>query len=289
MRWIAVALWAFVALACTAALGVAGAKAGRWPEEAHLLGHLALCGGIAAATAWTMPGTMARRAAAGVVAGLALGGAIEAVQHGFHPVWREAAFDMGIDLLSAVAGTLVVGRLSSGPGHVASAILHPLIIVPAGLALALGLPWTLAVVAAGVPAVGAWLAGVAGGHFTDADVSQRPQRAPLVAVGMLSLVGFLAFAHTGPDPVRTLSYVLLAGGVLGSALTLGGLKVSGHVAIPAALALWAMHVEPRAAQWWFGAALLLSWARWTAGRHRPHELVAAWLLAGATLAVHGPW
>ncbi len=282
MRWIGIALWTAFALAATGAMGLAGAKAGRWPEELHLLGHLALCGGIAAATAWTVPGSPTRRAGAGLAAGLLLGAGIEVVQARFHPVLREAAFDMGIDLLSALAGTLAVGRLDPGPGHLTSAVLHPQAVVAAGLAFALGLPWTLAALLAGLPAVALWLSGVAGGRFTDADVSHRPQRTPLVAVGLLSATAFLALAHGGPPEVQGLARVLLLGGLLGAVLTVGGLKVSGHVAIPAALALWAMHVEPRAALGWLGAAALLSWARWTAGRHQPHEVAAAWLLAATT-------
>ena len=97
MRWVWAIGWMAAALLATAAMGMAGAVPGRWPEEMHLLGHIVLCGGCSAAVAFASTGSDTRRATVGLVAGLLLGAAIEVVQMGWQPNW-EVVHDLGIDL-----------------------------------------------------------------------------------------------------------------------------------------------------------------------------------------------
>lgn len=282
LRWGVAVLWAGAALLATAALGLSGAKVGRWPEGMHLLGHLVLCGGAAVGVASATGGSAPRRAAWGVAAGIALGVTIELVQARVHPAWGEAGFDLAVDTLAAVAGALLWGGRREGPGHVASAVLHPLVVVPLGLWMAIGPAQTTLAVACMVPPALVWATGVHRHWWSDPDLSQRTQRGPLFLLGCIGMLAWYALADGAGRSVA--GPAVLAAGV-GTAVTVAGLKVSGHVAIPAVLGMWAWHHgELRAAQGFLGAALLLSWARWVARRHRRREVLAAWALGAATVA-----
>ena len=295
MRWLA-GLWVIVALAATAGLGAVGTFAGHWPEGAHLVGHIGLCGGFAALVAASAPGTATSRATTALVAAVAFGAAIELVQLRYGPPWSEVVFDLGVDALGAVAGILAwaearrPARRPEAVGHVVSAVLHPLGIAPLALGagiLAAGGMWptvamwlTIAAVCLG-PAIALWGVGIWRGWWSDADLSRRRDRGPLFAVGCAGTVAFVLAATWGPDPVPTIALGAVAGAILGTLVTLAGLKVSGHVAIPVALALL-VGPHPRLAGLLIGVGLLLSWARVAAGRHQVVEVGAGW---GIALAV----
>lgn len=278
MRYLAW-IWVAAALLATAWMGAAGARVGTWPEACHLLGHLVLCGGAA----W-----LAGRAGeswVGAATGIGLGAAIELVQLPHGQTWIEASYDLGVDVVAALLGALVADH-GERAGHLASAVLHPLLVAPLGLAAAVyvvardvptAFGWTLVAAACLGPAVGLWVVGTTGGWWSDADVSRRADRGPLFAAGVTCALGFLLVAHRAPPPIPHLALVAAACATLGTALTRMGLKVSGHVAIPATLGL--LVAPSRIAVPLLAAALLLSWARVAARRHRPVEVVAAWLLA----------
>ncbi|MCA9489689.1 MAG: hypothetical protein KC621_07185 [Myxococcales bacterium] len=274
-------LWVTAALLATAWMGAAGTQVGTWPEGYHLLGHLVLCGGAAFLAG------RSRDTVLGVVVGVGLGAAIEIVQLPNGQSWIEASYDLGVDVVAALLGALMADR-GERSGHLASAVLHPLLIAPVGLAAAVyvvardaweAIGWTLVAAACLGPAVGLWVVGTTGGWWSDADVSRRAERGPLFAAGVVCAVGFLLVAHRAPAPVPHLALVAAGCAALGALLTRLGLKVSGHVAIPAALGL--LVAPSRIAVPLLAAALLLSWARVAARRHRPVEIVAAWLVAAA--------
>jgi hypothetical protein len=281
---------AVATLGVTSALGLAGAKAGRWPEWMHLAGHLGLCGGMAFATAWATTGSVRRKMGAGLAAGMALGLAIEWVQAGVYPTWREALYDLGVDAVACWGGVLLWGWRQPEVGHGASAGLHPLVVGPLGIVAVVGPSWTALLALCLAPAIAAWLTGLADGRLSDGDVSVREERGPLFLVGTTSGLAFLSLASLGDVQVQLLGWVLAVGAVLGTAVTAAGFKVSGHVGIPVALGLWAAALEERVAVPLLLVALMLSWARTCCGRHRPVEVGGAWVMglvltAGVMLVV----
>jgi len=278
MRGVAVLGWCATALVATAMLGVVGAKAGPFPEWGHLLGHIVLCGGTSLGAAAALQGSVRRRALGGLLAGVGLGLAIEVVQARFHPVWSEATYDLAIDALGAWVGLLLWGRGRPAVSHLASAVLHPLVVGPVGIAAVVGPRWTVLLALCLLPALAAWVSGVRDGRLSDADVSLREERGPLFLVGTCSGVAFLLLASLGGAAVQSLGWLLTLGAVLGTSVTAAGFKVSGHVGIPVVLGLWAWAHDARAAVPLLGAALLMSWARPAAGRHRPVEVGGAWAL-----------
>ncbi|MEZ4239587.1 MAG: hypothetical protein R3F59_26210 [Myxococcota bacterium] len=288
--------WVATALVATAVLGVSGAMPGRWPEQAHLVGHLGLCGVLAALVAASVPGPAVRRAAVGLAATVAFGAAIEAIQLRYHPHWTEVVYDLLTDGIGACAGLLAWAHLGGrgrreAVGHLLSAALHPLWVAPVGLAMAtyagersggVAVRWMGVAGLCLAPAIGLWGLGVARRWWSDADLSRRTDRAGLFAVGCASLVAFGGIAAArGPDAVGVLAALAVSGAVLGTLLTVGGLKVSGHVAIPAALGLATALWSWRGPWLLLAVAVLLTWARPAAGRHQRREVAAAWALAAA--------
>jgi hypothetical protein len=299
MRWLAALVWVGIALGATALLGVVAVTAGPIPEWGHLVGHVVLCGGLAAMLAWR--GSSIGSALVALAGAEAFGLAIEIVQLRVVRFSSDTLFDLGMDAFGACLGVAAVGtvRRDAAPdlGHALSVALHPLVVAPIGVlavvyaaqrSVGAAILWTGAAVVCLLPAVGLWVAGVAGGWWTDADLSPRAERAPLFVAGCAGALAFAALAYVGPGPVAALAAVTLLGALLGAALTRAGLKVSGHVAIPVALALLLAPFSVRGPIPLLGVAVVLSWARLASGRHRAIEVAAAWLLAascaGAALA-----
>jgi hypothetical protein len=321
LGWIA-AGWAATALTATVVLGVSGAVPGRWPEEAHVLGHLGLCGALALLLAESagragcgstadrlspsgphpnplpegegVSASPARAAGLALAATVLFGAAIEAIQLRHEPHWTEVAYDLLTDGLGATLGLAAWAHLDRARrepvGHLLSAVLHPLWIAPLGLAMILyaaersggtAARWTAAAAACLVPAIALWAFGIARRWWSDADLSRRADRTGLYAVGCASAAAFAILALRGPDPVLALGGLCAAGAVLGAAITVAGLKVSGHVAIPAALGLAMISWSARGPWLLLAVAVALSWARVAAGRHRRVEVAAGWALAAA--------
>jgi hypothetical protein len=282
------ALWVATALVATALLGTAAIDPGPLPEIGHLAGHLLLCGGLAWMVA-TFTGSSAGPAVA-LAAATAFGAAIELVQILTAPPTWNTLFDLGMDLLGATLGVgawAAMDRERHEPvGHLISAALHPLWIAPVGFfALAAvrqgardGLWWTMGAAVAMAPAVAAWAVGIARGWWVDADLSRRDQRPPLFAAGVAGVVA-LALVARGTSMATSSGLVALGAGI-GTAMTVAGWKISGHVAIPAALGLLLAPSAPKEGGWFLAAAAVLAVARVAAGRHHRAEVAA-----GAALAV----
>jgi hypothetical protein len=293
LRWVSVALWAAAALASTAALGVVGAQAGPWPEWAHLLGHLVLCGGCAAMVAMASRGSDTVRASVGLAAGVILGVAIEVLQVGFQPGF-EVIHDLALDLTGASAGILAWGSLhparAYSVGHVLSWALHPVWLAPValfGLAYAAArdehaaLRFALTALVCLVPGIAVWLLGWRLGWWSDPDLSVRTERPSLFAVGMLGALTFVWLVADEDPALQRLSLLGTAAASIGVLATALGLKLSGHVVIPAAIGLGMVAFSHRGPLLLLGPALVLSWARIVADRHHWIEVLAAWLLAAA--------
>ena len=269
------------------------ASIGLWPEEFHLVAHFLVCGGVALLVAEIGHGLgrpIANSVFGGLVTGIAVGLGIEVVQYLDHPPpFRENLYDLAVDAWSVGCGlalwSLRNGRLREYVGHVLSALFHPLWVAPLGFAVTLfaatrdlqtSAEWTLIAIACLLPCVIVWAVGVGLHWFSDADVSQGVQRPPLLAIGLAGLGVLAALTLTGPESASLAASAAFVGTLGGMALTMSGLKVSGHVAIPVALGILVAAWSPRAAGLLVAVAILLSWARYAAHRHWPSEVAAAW-------------
>lgn len=287
-------VWVIVALAATWGLGWIGAVAGHWPEGVHLVGHLGLCAGLAAFVALASSGSPWQRATAALGATLLFGIAIEVLQLRYSPPWPEVALDLVLDLIGASLGiglwSTADTRRAEPVGHLISAVLHPVVVAPMGFGIAVlagpdrlglidGLSWMGLAVLCLSPALIFWGLGIGASWWSDADLSRRDERAPLFVVGCAGALCFVLCTLDAPAPVHQLAVTAGAGAILGTAATTAGLKVSGHVTIPAALGLVVLPWSERGAGLLLGVALVLSWARVSAGRHQPVEVAAGWGLA----------
>lgn len=299
MSRLGIVVWVLAALAATALLGVAGANAGRWPEWMHLLGHLVLCGGLSLGVCAIYRGSDTARAVAGFVAGLSLGAAIEIVQVGWQP-GLEVLHDLALDSTGSALGVILWGHRpperANAVGHVMSWVFHPVWLAPLALfALAYAaardegaaVRFALAAMGCLVPAISAWLLGWWLGWWSDPDISVRTERPALFALGMLGAVAFTGWLSGEEEVLQRLALVGTIAAALGVLATLLGLKVSGHVAIPAAIGFGMVAFSQRGPLLLFGPALVLSWARVVADRHRWFEVAAAWLLAALLGAAVG--
>ncbi|MBX2797882.1 MAG: hypothetical protein KTR31_09445 [Myxococcales bacterium] len=187
---------------------------------------------------------------------------------------------------------------TTSAGHALSAALHPVGVAPLGFGavvyaatrdLSATMAWTAIAAACAGPALATWLWGIHRGWWTDADVSQRQQRPGLFVLGCSCLASlWLVAAWSGPPVVERLASASVLAATAGTAITLAGFKVSGHVAIPVALAALAWPTSPAATALLLTVAAVLSWARLAATRHQPAEVLGGWLLAAACAAVVGP-
>jgi hypothetical protein len=192
----------------------------------------------------------------------------------------------------------MAGLALSGHPEVGRALgvwLHPAAVVPIGLAGAhyagtrdprASLAWAAVAIACWLPAAAAWAIGTRLGRFTDADLVDRRERPALFALACGSAALYaLVTRWDAPPPVVVLADGMLAGALAVTVVTTAGFKVSGHVAVPALLAVAVVPWSARGPLLLLGVALLLSWARVRAGVHRPIEVAGAWALAAAALTV----
>lgn len=292
MRWLVLG-WVGATLVATAVLGVAGTKAGPLPEWGHEVGHLVLCGGLAAMICVATPGGAVRRATGALVGVGLFGAAIELIQLSHRPGVGDVSFDLGMDLVGGAVGvalwSMFAGR-TVDVGHLLSVVFHPLVVAPLGLAavvvgsgqtMAEAVRWTAVGAVCVAPAIGWWALGLGRRWWTDPDVSRRTDRRTMFLLGCVGMAVFQILALSGPPAVSDLAVGILVGTVIGTAMTVSGLKVSGHVAIPAMLGLSAGSLPL------IGVAVVLSWARVAAGRHRPVEVGVAWILAALAMSVVG--
>jgi hypothetical protein len=311
-----VALAAFTFVACAFALDRAHLPEGSLAaalmhaEIAHLVAHSVLYGGLAALIArWRFPAdsldagrvALARRALGAALVFLAVAAAQEGVQalSRGRPPCREELFDLGVDVVGATLGLIAWSRADRRRIYpVARAIgvvLHPAFVGPvgvfavtwaAGRDLRAALAWTALATLAAFPVAAVWAMGLRRGWFRDADLSVRRERPPFLAVACVAALGLALIVHAfdAPAAVRDLCLAgALATGLV-TAVTLAGLKVSGHVAVPVGAFALLLRDSPRAVWPFAVAAVALSWARVREGRHTPREVAGAWGLAGASAA-----
>lgn len=279
-------------------------------ELAHLAVHALLFGLLAAAlSAWIVPGPQGsseRAVRARAVLALAyfvgvvgLRQGVQLLVHGGRP-GAEAAFELSLD---GVAGALgAVGWALADPAgarRIARALgwlFHPALVAPVGF-FALcwtrmgsaheALRWTLLVALFEAPAIAFWLVGLRRAQFSDADVSIRKERLPLLAFGAscaLGLVGVCVALHA-PRIVVSAAVGAMVGALLATAITRWGLKLSGHVAVAAGAAFALLPDAPRGALVFALMALILVWARVRDERHKPLEVVAGFVLAALVAGV----
>lgn len=280
-------------------------------ELMHLIAHSLLYGGLAALIAsWRFPAgaldaggkTLRRRALEAALCFLAVAVAQEATQalgRG-RLLGREEFFDLGVDIVGAALGLIVwslADRRRVYPvARALGVVLHPAFVGPVGVFAVtwaasrdshVGVAWTGAAALAVLPVAGVWALGLRRGWFGDADLSVRAERPPFLAVACVAAVGFAWAVHTldAPPAVRDLCLAGVVATGLVTAVTLAGLKVSGHVAVPVGTLALLLRDSPRAVWPFAAAALALSWARVREGRHTPREVVGAWGLAGASAAL----
>ena len=285
--------WAAVTVVMAAGLSAGyGPNVGHLPEGFHLFGHVVLFGVLAAALARDD-----RRCAEAALAWvLVAGGLVEVAQMAASHSWtpREALYDGMVDGLAGMAGLVVGGR--TGIATALGRWLHPALVFPIGLIgtfyaaerhLGSAFGWALCGIVCVLPAAVGWVVGVRRGWFSDADLVAREERPALFALGCASAALFAAVVHGlgAPADVIGVADGIAVAAVAMTALTVAGLKVSGHVAVSLLLAVAIAPWSTRGPLLFVASASLLSWARVRAGVHKPVEVTGAWLLAAAALAL----
>ena len=212
----------------------------------------------------------------------------------------ETLWDFGVDglggALGLIAWTLVDGararRVARGLGWV----FHPITVAPLGFFVLCwsrtGSPrtaaaWCVFASLFEVPPVVFWLIGLRGARFSDADVSVRHERMPLLACAAVSALLLLAstWAVGAPRVVFTSAVGAMVGALLATAITRWGLKLSGHVAVAVAPAVGLVPESPRAAYLFAMVALILIWARVRDRRHTPREVLAGLVVAALVAGI----
>jgi membrane-associated phospholipid phosphatase len=271
-------LWVLAAVGAAAVLAATGAGA-RLPEAGHWLGHAVLFG--------LPPAVLAARGvrpAAAVGVGLGAGAAVELAQMLGSGRWLggEAAFDLALDAVVAMAGALATG----GPraARALGAWLHPGVVLAivvvgrlrehpeaAGAALLAG--------ATVLPAVAAWLGAVATGR-ADVDLVRPEARRLPFLLGAAAVPGLLwAGTVSGAlSPARAVALGAATAGFVGA--TLLGAKPSGHVGAAVVAAGLLADVAPRGAWLLIGVAALLAVARVRAGVHTPAQVLGGAAITG---------
>jgi hypothetical protein len=256
---------------------------GHLPDAAHIAGHVAIFGIMAAAL---LPWTGAHGALGAVMAaglGLEL---VQAYAVGLLFV-DEALFDLGVDLVSGALG-LVLTR-DRAAADALGGWLHPALVGPAALygigrtvlgGRADGLAFAGLVLVCFAPAVAAWLGGVAVGWFESIELRERARRPPLFLVAVVcSVASWRAVVAVWPGPLESVAFGVVLAVVAVTAITTAGFKISGHVGGAVLSAVAVAPWSQRGAVVLVGAGLALSWARVRARCHTPREVVGAWLLA----------
>jgi len=274
-------------------------------EIAHLTLHALVFGLLAAALSACIPAGRALGRGRAAIA-LAYFVAVVAARQGVQLVLpggrigAEEALELSVD---GVAGALgAVGWAICDPAgarRVARALgwlFHPAIVAPLGFfaltwsrigSAEAAARWTALVALFEAPAVAVWLIGLFRARFSDADVSLRHERLPLLALGALCALGLVAAALVLDAPRIVVSSAIgaMIGALLATAITHWGLKLSGHVAVAAGAAFALLPDAPRGALVFALVALILVWARVKGERHKPVEVVAGFLLAALVAGV----
>lgn len=172
-------------------------------------------------------------------------------------------------------------------------VLHPGFIGPVGVyALSwttlrdarAALGWTLVLVAAVLPLAALWWLGLRRGWYSDRDLSVRAERPGFLLVALVAASALLVVVHAAGAPavVRDMTIANLIATALFTITTVGGTKVSGHVAVPVGVVVLLSATSIHGAWPFLVVALSLSWARVREGRHTPREVLAGWGIAGAS-------
>jgi hypothetical protein len=286
-------------------------KLGLVTELAHIAVHAVLFGLLAAALSACLLNETASVRALRVRAGVALAyfvgvmGARQVVQlfiRGTRP-GAEEVLEVSLDGVAGALG-LVGWALAdpTGARRVARALgwlFHPALVAPLGFfalcwthcgGVLAAAKWTGLVAVFELPAICVWVLGVRRARFSDADVSVRHERPPLLVFGALCALGLLVGTLVlGAPRIVVLSAVgAMLGGVLAAAITQWGLKLSAHVATAAGAAFALLPDAPRGALVFAMVALMLVWARIRDERHKPAEVLAGFVLAAlvASVSIH---
>lgn len=315
-RWIS-AGWALALIAAALYLErwppAHGSPVGRFlaAEPVHIVAHTLLYGSLSALLAWRWFPTDAldapraalrSRVLAAGASFLAVAGAQELVQVLSRQRMPNAEeyFDLAVDVsgasLGLIAWSLADRRRRYPVARALGVVLHPAIVGPLGMYAVLrsalddasaALRWTSLGVLAALPVAALWQVGLRRGWFGDRDLSVRSERPVFLLAALLTAAGLYAsvLALDAPLAVRHVALAGAAATVLVSALTVAGLKVSGHVAVPVGVMVLLQATSFRGPWPFVLAALALSWARVGEGRHTPREVVSAWGVAGASGAL----
>lgn len=283
-------VWSVAALVAAGALS-AGLipDVGPIAEGWHLAGHVVLFGVLAMLLKGLRPW-------AAFAFALLAGVGVEIVQAAAHGVGlgREAAYDVLVDALAAMAG---VGLVAGGPAASALGVwLHPAFVVPLGLFgtfyaatrdVRTASLWVGAMGACLAPACALWALGVRRRWYADVDLVERSERTWLFVVGCAATAAFagLALAAHAPAAVVRVAIGALLSACAITAVTIAGFKISGHVSVPLLLAVAIAPFSTRGPPLFVAAGALLTWARVRAGVHRPSEVAGAWALAATTWLV----
>jgi hypothetical protein len=277
-------------------------------ELAHIAVHALLFGLLAAALSACLlaetasPRTLRLRAGAALAYfGLVMSArqAIQVLVRGARP-GAEEVLEVSLD---GVAGALgLVGWALADPAaarRVARALgwlFHPALIAPLGFfalcwthcggALSAA-KWTALVALFELPAICVWLLGVRRARFSDADVSTRHERPPLILFCALCAFGLVLGTVVLDAPrIVVLSAVgATTGGLAAALITQWGLKLSAHVATASGAAFALLPNAPRGALVFALVALMLVWARVRDERHKPAEVLAGCVLAALVVGV----
>lgn len=280
-------------------------------ELTHLIAHSLLYGSLAAALAsWWFPPhalkgesiSLRRRAIAASGCFLLAACAqefVQALSRDRLPA-REEFFDLAVDVTGATLGLIAWSYADARRGRLVARalglVLHPALVGVAGVFavtwaelrdLRAGLSWTALAMLAALPVALFWIDGVRRGIFSDGDLSVREERPVFLAVACGASLTLLCAAHAlgAPGVVRGMSVAGGLAALLVSAATLGGVKVSGHVAVPVGVVALLSASSARGVWPFAVTAVALSWARVREGRHTPREVLSAWGLAGASAMI----
>ena len=290
MRSLFAMVWVAATVLAAAALSSGLVPLPQLPDPLHVLMHLGIFAVFAAVLS-----TSGWRAET-LLAGVALGGfAIEVAQGVSVGVWfwNEIAFDLGVDVLGGMIGLVVGGQ--PGMAKTLGTWLHPAVVLPValygiGVAMTRSRPlaafWVIVLLACLAPAVVGWLGGVALGFFDEIDLRARHQRPELFAVATVGAGLYAGIAWTfAPIGLAWFAVGLAVSCALITLVTVGGFKISGHVAGSALPAVAALAWSPRGAVCLLVAGVLVSWARVADGCHTPREVLGAWVMAGVLLGL----
>lgn len=260
-------------------------EVGRAPEALHVLGHLVICGTIAAANRGSVGSALTWVLAAGIGIELAQG-----IGAGRLP-GPEAAYDVMVDVVGGLLG-IVLSRPGRSAADALGWLLHPLLVAPLGVfglvyaetrSLAEALRWTGAGAACALFPIAGWLLGLASGRLSDPDLQQAHERPRLFLLGCACVAAFFTATREAPAALALCATAALLCAPVVTLLTSAGLKVSGHAAAPVLLATSLSTVSVRGPLLGAAVAILVSWARVRAGRHTRGEVLAAWLLAAGSV------